>query len=173
MKPDNNSPASPNSENQQNLECIRNPATNKESNSRGNESSESVVKSTVKAVTLLNINNRRKVRRHRLTEDELQALRVAYLAYIEETTIPIINDFAWRMRLNKQVFYDHPILKELTDLANQKKCAYYELGMVTGKLDTAGCIFALKQHGWKDRQEVETVIIDKKKQLKEMERLFE
>ena len=93
--------------------------------------------------------------------------------YIEENDIPIVNEFAYRQKISKQILYDYPELRELTELANLKKTAAYERGMISGDLQTAGCIFALKQHGWKDRQEIENVIIDKKKAKKELEKLFE
>jgi hypothetical protein len=104
---------------------------------------------------------------------EIEILKAEFLEYIETNEFPKINEFAYMKRINRQLLYENKELRELTELANLKKTAAYEKGMIDGSLQTAGCIFALKQHGWKDRQEVETVIIDKKKAKRELEKLFE
>lgn len=112
-------------------------------------------------------------KRRRLTQKEIQVIKEKYMDYIMNTDIPIVNDFAFKMQMRRQTLYENKELKELTELSVLKKLAALERGMVTGTLPVAGCIFALKQHGWKDRQEVETVMIDKKKVKRELERLFE
>ena len=112
-------------------------------------------------------------KRKRLTPKDIQAIKLKYLEYIQETDIPIVNDFAFRMQMRRETLYQNKVLREITELAVLKKLAALERGMVTGTLPVAGCIFALKQHGWKDRQEVETKVIDKKKARKELERMFE
>ncbi len=112
-------------------------------------------------------------RKPKLSETELQKITELYREYIETTDIPIVVEFAYRMKMRRQTLYEKPEFRELTERASLKKEAAYERGMVTGTMPTAACIFALKQLGWKDHQEVETVVIDKKKMKKELERLFE
>ncbi len=115
----------------------------------------------------------RQTRRPRLTPEEIEVTRVKFKEYIENTPLPIVSEFAYEIDVSKQIFYDHEELRPLTERATLKKVAAYERGMITGTREVAACIFALKQHGWKDRQEVENVVIDKKKAKKELERLFE
>ncbi len=126
-----------------------------------------------RALTKVHRNMRRQTRRPRLTPEEIETIRVKFKEYIENTPLPIVSEFAYEIDVSKQIFYDHEELRPLTERATLKKVAAYERGMVTGTLEVAACIFALKQHGWKDRQEVENVVIDKKKAKKELEKLFE
>lgn len=126
-----------------------------------------------RAITKVHRNMRRQTRRPRLTPEEIESIRIKFKEYIENTPLPIVSEFAYEIDVSKQIFYDHEELRPLTERATLKKVAAYERGMVTGTLEVAACIFALKQHGWKDRQEVENVVIDKKKAKKELEKLFE
>ncbi len=112
-------------------------------------------------------------RKPRFSKAELQDIIAQYRAYIVETDIPVVSEFAYRMKIPRHYLYGNEELREVTDWLVLKKSAALERGMVTGTLPVAGCIFALKQLGWKDHQEVETVVIDKKKIKKELERLFE
>ena len=87
--------------------------------------------------------------------------------------MPIISEFAYEIDVSKQIFYDQEELRQLTERATLKKVAAYERGMVTGTLEVAACIFALKSQREKYRQEVENVVIDKRKAKKELEKLIE
>ncbi len=112
-------------------------------------------------------------RKPKLTPEELEQVKIDLAEYIENTDIPVINAFTYKHKIRRQTLYENKELAELVEWANMKKQAAYEIGMVTGTLQVAACIFALKQHGWKDRQEVETVVVDRKKVKRELERLFE
>ncbi len=113
-------------------------------------------------LTKVHRNMRRQTRRPRLTLDEIEVIRVKFREYIENTSLPIISEFAYEIDVSKQIFYDHEELRPLTERATLKKVAAYERSMVTDTLEVAACIFALKQHGWKGRQEVEKVVSYKK-----------
>jgi len=74
--------------------------------------------------------------------------------YIDDNDIPILSEFASRNHVRRQSLYE---LTELSDTIREcveKKEAGLERLMLTGKA-VQGCIFSLKQLGWRDKQEIE------------------
>ena len=74
--------------------------------------------------------------------------------YINKTTIPIIAEFAYQHEIPKQTFYDWPEFSNLLKRCTAKKETNLEKGMLSNQFPTAAAIFALKQLGWSDKQEV-------------------
>lgn len=76
--------------------------------------------------------------------------------YTEKTKIPILAEFAYQNRIARQELYAHPELADaIKELIDKKEFGLERL-MLSGKPGVAaGCIFSLKQLGWKDKQEVE------------------
>ena len=75
--------------------------------------------------------------------------------YINDTTIPIIAEFAYKNDIERQYLYDNKMFSTLLKKCIAKKEANLEKGALTGKLNPSMAIFSLKQLGWKDRQETE------------------
>jgi len=74
--------------------------------------------------------------------------------YIDANDIPILAEFAHQNHVRRQALYE---FQELTDTIREcidKKEAGLERHMLTGKA-VQGCIFSLKQLGWKDTQSIE------------------
>lgn len=75
-------------------------------------------------------------------------------AYIKETDIPIVSEFAYLNNCARQYLYELP---ELTDTIKElitKKEAQLEKLALTGKINHTMAIFSLKQLGWKDVQDI-------------------
>lgn len=81
--------------------------------------------------------------------------------YTEETELPILKEVCYMnnwlyntvmklQRDNEDLFHS---IKRLLD----KKEVKLERGALSGKLDKTMAIFSLKQLGWKDKQEIETI----------------
>ena len=75
--------------------------------------------------------------------------------YINDTTLPIIAEFAYMNDIERQYLYDNQMFSTLLKKCIAKKEANLEKGALTGKLNPSMAIFSLKQIGWKDRQEAE------------------
>ena len=75
--------------------------------------------------------------------------------YINDTTLPIIAEFAYMNDIERQYLYDNQMFSTLLKKCIAKKEANLEKGALTGKLNPSMAIFSLKQIGWKDRQETE------------------
>ena len=85
-------------------------------------------------------------------EKLLQAMR----KYINRHTIPILAEFAYKNHVSRTHLYDYKELADAIKMCHDKKEAGLERLMLSGKPHVStGCIFSLKQLGWKDRQEIE------------------
>ena len=85
-----------------------------------------------------------------------QKLLEAIEKYIDETSIPIVSEFAYLNGLNRTSVYE---IEELSDaikkLVSKKEAALERLGLSGAPNVSPMAIFSLKQLGWKDKQEVE------------------
>ena len=82
----------------------------------------------------------------------LSALKI----YIQKTRIPILAEFAYQNRMPRQCLYEFPELADAIKVCITKKEGALERLMLSGKRGVAvGCIFSLKQLGWKDTQTIE------------------
>lgn len=92
----------------------------------------------------------------RWTPEARQELLQKLQAYIEENDIPILLEFAAHEHVRRQTLYE---LEELSDAIKEcidKKESGLERLMISGKSNVAtGCIFSLKQLGWKDTVSLE------------------
>lgn len=71
--------------------------------------------------------------------------------YINSTDIPILAEFAYLNNMNRQLFYDYVEFLDILKKYQAKREAGLEKLMLSGKAHVAaGCIFALKNMGWKD-----------------------
>jgi hypothetical protein len=81
------------------------------------------------------------------------ALAAAFLAYIENTAIPIIAEFAYQHGVSKSVLYDWEEFADLLKLCTTKKEAALERAALENRINPSVAIFSLKQLGWSDRTE--------------------
>ena len=84
------------------------------------------------------------------TQDE--ELFDKFKKYINDTTLPIIAEFAYMNDIERQYLYDNQMFSTLLKKCIAKKEANLEKGALTGKLNPSMAIFSLKQIGWKDKQ---------------------
>lgn len=97
----------------------------------------------------------RPVGRPRIHDPEVIA--PIFSAYIEDTAIPIVAEFAAQQGYGKHVLYD--MANDSADFANllrkcvtKKEAALERMGL-KGEVNTPMAIFSLKQLGWSDKQE--------------------
>lgn len=89
------------------------------------------------------------------TQAQDEQLFKKFEKYINDTTLPIIAEFAYTNEIDRNYLYDNAIFSTLLKRCIAKKEANLEKGALTGKLNPSMAIFSLKQIGWKDRQETE------------------
>lgn len=89
------------------------------------------------------------------TQEQDEKLFKKFEKYINDTTLPIIAEFAYMNDIERQYLYDNQMFSTLLKKCIAKKEANLEKGALTGKLNPSMAIFSLKQIGWKDRQEAE------------------
>ena len=93
-------------------------------------------------------------RPRKYTDEEIQGIYDKPTEYIDATTIPILNEFAYMNDLVRQSLYDYPELSTLLKRCSQKKQANLEKAALANKVNVPMAIFSLKQMGWSDRQEI-------------------
>ena len=89
------------------------------------------------------------------TQTQDEHLLKKFEKYINDTTLPIIAEFAYMNDIERQYLYDNKMFSTLLKKCTTKKEANLEKGALTGKLNHTMAIFSLKQLGWKDRQDTE------------------
>jgi hypothetical protein len=93
-------------------------------------------------------------KRRKWTPTAREELLAALMAYVDDTEIPILAEFAVQNHVRRQALYEFTDLADAIKECIDKKEAGLERLMLTGKA-TTGCIFSLKQLGWKDTQSIE------------------
>ena len=97
------------------------------------------------------------------TPEELEKIRQKIEAYTNETEIPILAEFSYQNYIPREILYRHEELSHSIKRLITKKEAALERLMLSGKQNVStGCIFSLKQLGWRDRHEISTMIEFKK-----------
>ena len=91
----------------------------------------------------------------KFTKKQIGELLEEFERYIEETEIPVVAEFASKNGFGKQYIYDREEFSYLIKVAITKKEANLEIKALRGEINVTMAIFALKQIGWKDKQEVE------------------
>jgi hypothetical protein len=91
------------------------------------------------------------------TDEKIKEINDKLEKYIKETEIPIIAEFAYLNDIRKATLYDHEGFSYSIKKCIAKKEAMLEKKGLNGEINTAMAIFSLKQLGWRDRQEIETV----------------
>lgn len=86
------------------------------------------------------------------TQEQDEQLFNKFKKYIDNTTLPIIAEFAYMNDIERQYLYDNAMFSTLLKKCIAKKEANLEKGALTGKLNPSMAIFSLKQIGWKDKQ---------------------
>ena len=89
------------------------------------------------------------------TQTQDEELFDRFKKYIDNTTLPIIAEFAYMNDIERQYLYDNEMFSTLLKKCIAKKEANLEKGALTGKLNPSMAIFSLKQLGWKDKKEVD------------------
>ena len=103
------------------------------------------------------------------TPERLEEIRLLIEAYIEETEIPILAEFAYKNDIPREILYRHEELSHaIKKLMNKKETELERLGL---KTNNTMAIFSLKQLGWKDKTEM-AVSFNKEEAKKELEEMF-
>jgi hypothetical protein len=80
-----------------------------------------------------------------------KAIAEAFEAYIKDTEIPILAEFATQQGVYRSFFHDSDEFSELVAKCTTKKEAALERGALSNKINCTMAIFSLKQLGWSDR----------------------
>lgn len=94
-------------------------------------------------------------RPRKFSKKRVKELQCAFEEYINNTEIPIINEFTYQQGIIRQNLYDYEEFSTLLKKCTEKKEMAIEKGMLIGELVPSASIFALKQLGWSDKKEVE------------------
>jgi len=90
------------------------------------------------------------------TQKQDEQLFDRFKKYIDNTTIPIIAEFAYKNDITRQYLYDNKMFSTLLEKCIAKKMANLEIGGLTGKLNPSIVKFSLMQLGWSNNgQETE------------------
>ena len=76
-------------------------------------------------------------------------------AYTTETDLPILAEFAYTHDYDRAQLYGFPKIAHTIKKMMLKKETELEKIAIKGDAPTAFCIFALKQLGWSDKQQIE------------------
>ena len=98
-------------------------------------------------------------RPNKYTEEIIEEMIVSLDAYIAETDIPIVAEFAYLNNIPKRTLYDladknEGLLHSIKVLVTKKEAQLERLGLA-GVIDKTMAVFSLKQLGWKDKNETE------------------
>ena len=98
-------------------------------------------------------------RPNKYTEEIIIEMIAKLDAYVTETDIPIVAEFAYKNNIPKRTLYDladknDELLHSIKVLVTKKEAQLERLGL-TGAIDKTMAVFSLKQLGWKDKNETE------------------
>lgn len=89
------------------------------------------------------------------TKNVKKRLLKEFLAYIDETPIPIVAEFAYTHNISRQRLYEMPELSDAIKLCIAKKEANLEKFALANKINTTMAVFSLKQLGWTDKVDLD------------------
>ena len=90
------------------------------------------------------------------TQKQDEQLFKKFEKYINDTTIPIVAEFAYMNEIDRNYLYDNEMFSTLLEKCIAKKMANLEIGGLTGKLNPSMAKFSLMQLGWRNNgQETE------------------
>ena len=100
------------------------------------------------------------------TQEKKEELLSAFYKYIEENDIPILAEFCYKHKVNRQRIYEWEEFVEAKDMCLTKKEANLEAMALANEINTTFAIFSLKQLGWRDKQELDLsgtipIVLDK------------
>ena len=88
--------------------------------------------------------------------EELQVVVDNYFA--ECATMPTVTGLAVALGMTRQGLSEYEARPEFSDAIKRAKTRIEEMverGMLTGELNVTACIFWLKNHGWRDRHQLD------------------
>lgn len=85
---------------------------------------------------------------------------IDYLYGVDEegeyrNSIPSVSDFAFKNNISRQRLYEYEPFKHALEMCALKRERDLEMGGYTNSINTTMAVFALKQLGWTDKQEIE------------------
>lgn len=91
------------------------------------------------------------------TPERIQEIIEAMENYIEwcRQTIPSIAGFAYENKIPRQALYDHSEFSDVIKRLRDKREMMLEERLFSDPRFATGTIFALKQMGWSDKQEID------------------
>jgi hypothetical protein len=98
----------------------------------------------------------RKVGRPRTySKEQIEEIKEKLSNYIDNSSVPIIAEFAYQNDIPRQTFYDYEEFSTLIKKLLDKKEAQLERGALSSILNSTMAVFSLKQLGWRDKQEIQ------------------
>jgi len=96
------------------------------------------------------------------TPETLKKVNKEMRAYTEETDIPIMAEFAYTHGYPREELYKHPELSHSIKNMMSKKESQLEKMALLGVVNSTMAVFSLKQLGWRDKQEIENTVTERK-----------
>ncbi len=84
-------------------------------------------------------------------DEQVAEFKEKLAAYIDETEVPIVSEFAYQAGILREQLYQYPEFHELVRRLIDKKEAQLERLALDRKINTAMAIFSLKQMGWREK----------------------
>jgi len=89
------------------------------------------------------------------SERQIKSIRARLKEYIQKTQVPSIAEFAVQEGVPRGRLYEWDEMADTLDLLRAKRESYLEKQLLDPQTkNSTGAIFALKQLGWSDKQEV-------------------
>lgn len=88
-------------------------------------------------------------------KEKIEEIKILLEDYIERMKVPVVADFAYRYKLSRQSLYDYPEFSTLLKRLIDKKESALELAALDNEINVPMAIFALKQLGWRDKQDID------------------
>lgn len=89
------------------------------------------------------------------TPERIQEIIEYMEKYIEDSAIPSIAKFAYISNMSRQALYEHSEFSDMLKRLKDKREAALEEKLFSDPRFATGTIFALKQMGWSDKQEID------------------
>ena len=96
------------------------------------------------------------------TPQTLKKVNKEMQEYTEREEIPILAEFAYTHGYQRTELYKHPELSNAIKNMMSKKESQLEKLSLLGAVNSTMAVFSLKQLGWRDKQEVDSTVTERK-----------
>jgi hypothetical protein len=91
------------------------------------------------------------------TPEKIEEIKQKLLQYIDDAEIPILAEFAYKNNIRRATLYEIEDFSYTIKKCMDKKEAQLEKKALNEDINVSMAIFSLKQLGWKDKTQIETV----------------